>query len=243
MHGLGFGSQWTAAFAVLFLVSGCMQARVDESRELHTRIQKDEAVVILAKPQVEGASAEDQFMHCVASGLAGRDRDEAIATRTDEQFTDALFPWFEPGTAPTKPEGVATLLTRPGLAERVAASGVRYVVWLDGGTQKTDGGGSLACGASPGVAGCIGFGWWEKEANYEATIWDLKQAKAAGSVGTNVTGTSAVIGAVVPLPFIARVQGAACDRMASQLRTFFTGSDDNEVPARAAVAQVKTGRK
>jgi len=51
-------------------------------------------------------------MHCVASGLAGRDRDEAIATRTDEQFTDALFPWFEPGTAPTKPEGVATLLTR-----------------------------------------------------------------------------------------------------------------------------------
>jgi len=26
-------------------------ARVDESRELHTRIQKDEAVVILAKPR------------------------------------------------------------------------------------------------------------------------------------------------------------------------------------------------
>jgi len=218
-----------------------MQARVDESRDLHTRIQKGEAVVILAKPQVEGASAEDPFLHCVAAGLGGRDG--AIATRTDEQFTDALFPWFEPGTAPTKPEGVATLLTRPGVAERVAASGVRYVVWLDGGTQKTDGGGSLACGASPGVAGCIGFGWWEKEANYEATIWDLEQAKAAGSVGTNVTGTSAVIGAVVPLPFIARVQGTACNRMASQLRTFFTGGDDNEAPAREAIAQVKTGRK
>lgn len=241
MHGQRFGSQWAVALAFLFLVSGCMQARVDESRELHTRIQKDEAVVILAKPQVEGASAEDEFIHCVASGLAGPDG--AIATRTDEQFTDALFPWFEPGTAPTKPEGVASLLTRPGVAERVADSGVRYIVWLDGGTQKTDGGGSLACGASPGVAGCIGFGWWEKEANYEATIWDLKQAKAAGNVGTNVTGTSAVIGAVVPLPFIARVQGAACNRMANQLRTFFTGSDDDELPAREAVAQVKTGRK
>ena len=243
MHGLGFGSQWASGLAFVFLVSGCMQSRVDESRELHTRIQKNEAVVILAKPQVEGASAEDQFMHCVAAELQGRDG--AITTRTDEQFTDALFPWFEPGTAPTKPEGVAALLTRPGVAERVAESGVRYVVWLDGGTQKTDGGGSLACGASPGVAGCIGFGWWEKEANYEATIWDLKQAKAAGSVGTNVTGTSAVIGALLPLPFIARVQATACNRMGTQLRTFFTGGDDEATPApaRASIAQAKTARK
>ena len=49
---------------------------------------------------------------------------------------------------------------------------------------------------------------------------------AAGSVGTNVTVTSAIVGAVIPLPFIARVQGTACDRMAGQLRTFFTGADD-----------------
>jgi len=62
--------------------------------------------------------------------------------------------------------------------------------------------------------------------NYEATIWDIKEAKTAGSVGTDVTGTSAIVGAVVPLPFIARVQGLACDRMAGQLRTFFSGADD-----------------
>ena len=240
MNGLSLGSQ--CAFALLALMSGCMQSRVEESRELHTKIQKDEAVVILAKPQVEGASAEDGFMHCVAEGLAGHGAD-AIAMRTDEQFTDAMFPWFEPGTAPSRPEAVATLLTRPGVAERVAASGVRYVVWLDGGTQKTDGGGSLACGAAPGAAGCLGFGWWEKESNYEATIWDLKQAKSAGSVGTNVTGTSAIIGALVPLPLIARVQATACNRMANQLRTFFAGSDNDEQPIRAAVAQIKSVRK
>ena len=242
MTGLSLGSQCAFAFELLALMSGCMQSRVEESRELHTKIQKDEAVVILAKPQVEGASAEDGFMHCVADGLAGHG-DGAIAMRTDEQFTDALFPWFEPGTAPSRPEAVAALLTRPGVAERVAASGVRYVVWLDGGTQKTDGGGSLACGAAPGAAGCLRFGWWEKESNYEATIWDLKQAKSAGSVGTNVTGTPAIIGALVPLPFIARVQATACNRMANQLRTFFTGSDDDEQPIRAAVAPIKSVRK
>ena len=236
MNGLNSGSQCASALTLLALMSGCMQSRVEESRELHTGIRKDEAVVILAKPQLEGASAEAQFIDCVAGGLAG---DGAIATRTDEQFTDAMFPWFEPGTAPSRPEALAALLTRPGVAERVAESGVRYIVWLDGGTQKTDGGGSLACAGAPGAAGCIGFGWWEKESNYEATIWDLEQAKAAGTVATNVTGTSAIIGALIPVPFVSRVQGTACNRMASQLRTFLSGSDDTE-PTRAASAQIQS---
>ncbi len=187
MNGLTRESECASTLELsAFLLCGCMQSRVEESRELHTKIRKDEAVVILAKPQVEGASAEDDFMHCVAGGLAGRGR---IATRTDEQFTDALFPWFEPGTAPVRPEALASLLTRPGVAEKVAASGVRYVVWLDGGTRRTDGGGAL-----------------------------------------------------VPLPLIARVQGTACDRMADQLRTFFTGSDDTE-PPHPAFARIKSARK
>ncbi len=225
MNGRYIMSHGVLAWAAIAALPGCMQSRVDESRELHTRIVQSEAVVILPKPQVEGVAAEEGFMDCVGGGLAGHG-DSAIAVRGHQDFLDSTFPWFEPGTAPSRPEAVEQLLTRPGLAEKVAASHVRYIVWLDGGTRKTDGGGSIACGAAPGAAGCIGFGWWEKESNYEATIWDIKEAKAAGSVGTDVTGTSAIVGAVVPLPFIARVQGLACDRMAGQLRTFFTGADD-----------------
>jgi hypothetical protein len=130
MNGLLAGIHSVSACALAYLLCGCMQSRVEESRELHTKIQKGEAVVILAKPQIEGAAAEDDFMHCVAGGLAGHG-DSAIAIRTDEQFTDALFPWFEPGTAPSKPQAMVALLTRPGVAEKVAASGVRYVIWLD----------------------------------------------------------------------------------------------------------------
>src|SRR5438445_160581 len=205
------------AFAAIVALPGCMQSRVDESRELHTHIVKSEAVVILPKPQVEGAGAEEGFVDCGGGGLAGHGA-SAIAVRRHEEFRTSTFPWFEPGTAPSRPEAIEQLLTRPGLAEKVAASHVRYIVWMDGGSRKTDGGGSIACGAAPGAAGCIGFGWWEKETSYEATIWDIKEAKAAGSVGTNVTGTSAIVGAVIPLPFIARVQGTACDRLPGQQR-------------------------
>lgn len=203
------------------LLGGCMSARLEESRELPTQIASSEAVVILAKPQIEGAAAEDDFMDCVGRGLAKGS--SPIRVHDNNRFVDDLFPWFEPATAPARAEAVTQLLARPGVSERVAASGVRYLVWLDGGTRKVDGGGSIACGAAPGAAGCIGFGWWENESDYEATIWDLKQAKSAGSVGANVSGTSALVGAVVPLPFIARVEATACQRLADQLQSFFTG--------------------
>jgi len=228
MNAFKVGSRIAIPLVLLTGLSGCMQARVEESREMPTKIAKGEAVVILAKPQIEGAGAEDGFMDCVGHNL----QDRTIAVRDNDEFVDSMFPWFEPGTAPSKPDAVAALLSHPGVSEKVAASGVRYVVWLDGSTVKTDGGGSIACGAAPGAAGCIGFGWWEKESDYEATIWDLQQARSAGSVGTNVTGTSAIIGAIVPLPFVSRVQTAACNRMADELRTFFNGTDTTDaIPA------------
>jgi hypothetical protein len=203
------------------LLAGCLRARVDESRELATAITSTESVVVLAKPQIEGAAAESEFLDCVGNRIA---RDRSIAVHPNESFTDKLFPWFEPGTVPTRPEQVATVLAQPGVSEQVAATGVRYVIWLDGGTRRTDSGGSLACGVAPGAAGCIGFGWWEKEAQYEATVWDLRQSKSVGSVGTSVSGTSAVVGAIVPLPFIARVEGTACNRLGDQLHEFLAGA-------------------
>jgi len=202
-------------------LAGCMRAQIDESRELDTAIAATESVVVLAKPQIEGAGAESEFLDCIGYRIAGRRK--SIQVHPNEEFTDKLFPWFEPGTVPTKAQQLEGVLSQPGVAERVASTGVRYIVWLDGGTRKTDGGGSLACGAAPGAAGCIGFGWWEKESDYEATVWDLKQAKSVGSVGTNVSGTSAVVGAIVPLPFIAHTQDTACFRLGDQLKSFLEG--------------------
>lgn len=207
--------------AAMLPLAACMRAQIDESREQDTRIVATESVVVLAKPQIEGAGAESDFLDCIGQRIAGRRK--SIKVHPNEEFTDKLFPWFEPGTVPSRAQGLESVLAQPGVSERVASTGVRYIVWLDGGTRKTDGGGSLACGAAPGMAGCIGFGWWEKESDYEATVWDLQQARSVGSVGTNVTGTSAVVGAIVPLPFIAHTQSTACFRLGDQLRAFLEG--------------------
>lgn len=217
-----------AIVAWVLPLAGCMSAVIEESRELSTRISAGEAVVILAKPRIEGAGADDDFMDCVGRGL-GRASSQ-ITVRDNDRFVDELFPWFEPATAPARPEAVTELLNIPAVGERIAASGVRYLIWLDGGSRRLDGGGSLACGVAPGAAGCIGFGWWEKETDYEATIWDLQRARSAGSVAANVSGTSAIVGAVVPLPFIARVEGTACNRLAAQLHSFFTVDGEGSTP-------------
>jgi hypothetical protein len=204
------------------LLAGCMTAKIEESRTLPTAIGSGEAVVILAKPKVDGVSSEDDFMDCVGDKLGAG---TGINVRPNNAFVDSLFPWFEPSTAPQRAEGVRRLLARPLVAERIAQTGVRYLIWLDGVTRKVDSGGSMSCAIGPGVGGCLGFGWWEKTSDYEATIWDLNEAKSAGTVSAKVNGTSAMLGVLVPVPFIARVQSAACDRMASQLQQFLKGGD------------------
>ena len=238
-----------AASAVVLLpaLSGCMTAKIEEMREAPTQITSSEAIVLLAKPHLEGTGTEGKFLDCLERELVGEsvsadvadaqksgkhiESRSSLANRpfqiyADHQFVDALYPWLEPSTAPANAQGFTTFLGRPGVAERVGSMGVRYIVWIDGVTLKTDGGGSIACAAGPGGAGCLGLGWWEKHSDYEATVWDLRDGVNAGTVTTDVKGTSVMIGAIAPIPIISPVQSTACDRLAGQLKSFLVGSDE-----------------
>jgi hypothetical protein len=226
--------------AVALLAAGCMTSKVDETRQVAAALQAHESIVVLKKPQLEGLGTEEKFVDCLQENLGGElvhpeDGQSAKTSKAkdivpfkiygEQQFADALFPWFEPSTAPANAAGLRTLLERPGVAERLEQIGVRYVVWLDGNTQRTDSGGSIACAIGPGGGGCFGVGWWEKQSGYIATVWDLRNAEELGSVSADVSGTSVLIGAVAPIPIITPVQRTACNRLADQLRSFLVGAD------------------
>ena len=221
-----------------FVASGCMTSKVEENRQIAASIQANESIVVLKKPQLEGVGTEEKFLDCVQEQLGGvlvhpeegqhaKKRNGGVPFRIygEQEFTDALFPWFEPSTAPASAAGLKNLLERPGVNDRLAQIGVRYVVWIDGNTRKTDGGGSVACAAGPGGAGCLGVGWWEKQSGYVASVWDLATASELGTVSTDVSGTSVLIGAIAPIPIITPVQRTACDRLSDQLRSFLFGRD------------------
>jgi hypothetical protein len=218
------GKVLTACLAALTL-SGCITSRVEDAREGVTGIEEGESVVILAKSYHLGNETEGKYISCIEDALARGSKGLRVVPH--KQFVDSLFPWFEPRTAPAETKGLPKLMERPGVAERIAEQNVRYIVWLDGDTDRVAGGGSLSCAAGPGGGGCFGFAWWQNDADYNAAVWDLKGLESAGSVTADVSGTSFLPALVIPIPLIARARAAACKGLADQLRDFIL--DEPEV--------------
>ena len=183
-----------------------------------TGIAEGEAVVIMAKSYHLGNETEAKYISCIENAL-GRGSN-GLRVIPHKEFVDSLFPWFEPRTAPAETKGLTKLMERPGVADSIRDQGVRYIIWLDGDTDKVAGGGSLSCAAGPGGGGCFGFAWWQNDADYDAFVWDLQGLESAGSVSADYSGTSFLPALVVPIPLIARTQAAACRGLADQLRAF-----------------------
>jgi hypothetical protein len=198
--------------------SGCVTSHVEDARETVTGLKAGESIVIMAKSYHQGNETESDYITCVEKALRGGSK--GINVIPHQQFVDQLFPWFEPRTVPADTKGLPNLMQRPGVKQAVNNMGVRYIVWLDGDTERVAEGGSLSCAAGPGGGGCFGFAWWQNDADYEATVWDLEDYESAGSVTADVSGTSFLPALVVPIPLIARTQTRACKGLASQLRSF-----------------------
>jgi hypothetical protein len=199
-------------------LAGCVTSHVEDDRATGTGLGANESIVIMAKSYHQGNETESDYITCVENALSRGSR--GIKVVPHQEFVDELFPWFEPRTAPADTKGLPTLMQRPGVARAVKDLGVRYIVWLDGDTDRVAEGGSLSCAAGPGGGGCFGFAWWQNDADYEASVWDLDDYEAAGTVSADVSGTSFLPALVVPIPLIARTQTRACKGLANHLRTF-----------------------
>ena len=203
-------------------LTGCMTNRIEQTKNSATGIQSHESVVILEASYHLGNETEDGFLDCVSKTVQkGRNR---ISVYPDELFVDALFPWFEPRTMPAGPDALPDLIKRHGVSERLEASGVRYIIWVTGDTERSSSGGSLSCAIAPGGGGCFGLAWWENDSSYSAAIWDIRDGKSAGEVSADVHGTSVIPAVIIPIPIIARTQAAACKGLARELQTFIIDS-------------------
>lgn len=204
-------------------LAGCITSRVEDAREGLTGINEGESVVIMAKSYHLGNETEENYINCIERALSSGSKGLRVIPHRD--FVDSLFPWFEPRTAPAETKNLPKLMERPGVAEALAAQRVRYIIWLDGDTDRVAGGGSLSCAAGPGGGGCFGFAWWQNDADYNASVWDLEGLESAGTVTTDVSGTSFLPALVVPVPLIARAQSKACKSLAGQLRAFIINDE------------------
>jgi hypothetical protein len=209
--------------ALALMMSACVTSRVEDVRTNDTGLKEGEGVVIMAKSYHLGNETEADFISCVGDSI-GRGS-SGLRVVPNNEFVDALFPWFEPRTAPAETKGLPDLLQRPGVPEMIANKGVRYVVWLDGDTERVAGGGSMSCAAGPGGGGCFGFAWWQNDSNYDAAVWDLKGLEDSGTVSADFSGTSFLPAIVIPIPLLARTQSKACRGLADQLKLFIVSEE------------------
>lgn len=207
---------------VLGLISGCVTASVEQIQTRPAaRVDSGEWTVVLGRRHNAEYQTERDFTDCVRSSLARR-----LAVLEEDTFVDRMFPWFEPRTAPMNAEDLARTLADDAVARRLDETRIRYLVWIDGTIRPGDEGGAMSCAVGPGGGGCLGFLWWEKNAAYEASVWDLDDLGSLGKITIDAAGTSYVPALVVPVPLIARTDAAACESVVAQLREFLTPASD-----------------
>ena len=206
---------------LVVLLASCTSTTVDEFRQGATGISSGESVVILGRRHSSDYETRAEFVDCVGERMTtGND---ALSVIPEKQFVDAMFPWFEPRTAPLRTRDLERLMSEPVVAEKMAEFGVRYMVWLDGFTETSGRTGTISCTVGPGGAGCFGFGSWEDDSTFDARVWDVVSLQNVGTISTDATGQSYVPALVIPIPFIARVEANACIRLADQLKQFVNG--------------------
>lgn len=206
---------------LVVLLASCTSTTVDEFRQGATGINSDESVVILGRRHSSDYETRAEFVDCVGERMAtGND---ALSVIPEKQFVDAMFPWFEPRTAPLRTRDLERLMSEPVVADKMAEFGVRYMVWLDGFTETSGRTGTISCTVGPGGAGCFGFGSWEDDSTFDARVWDVASLQNVGTISTDATGQSYVPALVIPIPLIARVEANACIRLADQLKQFVNG--------------------
>jgi hypothetical protein len=214
--------QWPLlVFAMSWLMQGCTTTTIDQFRQGATGISDGEAVVILGRRQGAAYETRAQFVECVGDRM-GRGNN-GVRVVPEPEFVDALFPWFEPRTAPLRSEDLQALMAQPLVTEKMTEFGIRYIVWLDGQTETTNRMGSISCAVGPGGGGCFGFGSWEDDSSYEARVWDVSSHTAVGTISAEANGQSYMPAVFVPIPLIARVEANACASLANQLKQFVQG--------------------
>ncbi len=219
-------SKLLIGLSVTVIASGCTTINIDQVRLKETvEWQKGDSMVVLGRHQTPEIQTEASLVACIGSKLKRGTKDIQIIP--EAMFVDEFYPWFEARTAPLRPKKLQKTLQEPIVKAKLDQLKVKYIVWVEGSTERTGSAGSMSCSIGPGGGGCFGFGTWEDTSDYETTVWDVDTFEEVGRVSTEAVGTSYMPAFVVPIPLLAQVEGDACNGMGSQLVRFFNSSDGN----------------
>jgi hypothetical protein len=209
-----------ALLAATFILGGCgSMTTVDDYRPTTEPIYigASEKVAILGRRDAGHYVTDRGFIEC----LVGRMENSEFQVMPEEEFVDALFPWFEPRTAPKNLTRLRKIMQEPSVRKKIDEQQISYLVWLDGEVESHGVTGAMHCGVGPTGAGCFGFTSWDKQVMFEAIVWNMVDLTEEARIRVDSEGTSYVIGLVAPIPLLTRAESQACQGMGDQLKSYF----------------------
>ena len=144
--------------------------------------------------------------------------DPKLSVISPVQFRDLLFPWFEPNIVGDTMKEIPSLMKRPIFNKRIKDLGVRYIVYVKGGTDQTSYEGDWLMGAAAGGYCILGNSSSYQWTQLSALIWDLKKTVSSDDICITKSGTKRWIGLLLfPIFIPTRTEGPAIEELAKQI--------------------------
>ena len=203
---------------IIFIVSvmfGCTKSQIKDSLNADSRASQYTTVTIFP------INLEDkEFAECVQEKL--KQDLQYLKFLQGDKFREAMFPWFEPNTAPKNIKELSSLLSKTLVKKRIDSLGVELLIYVSGYTKE-----DVSFAEIPYLfLGGIG----KRETRILVTVWDLNEIGRVGD--TDISSKGSVVGGIgiIP-PFIyiwpAFTEGKTCSEAAKRISNCLKRKDLN----------------
>ena len=196
------------------ILVGCMKSQINSSLTTNAHGYEHTSVTLLS------TNLEDEdFAECLQTELK---KDLAnLKVIPEDQFRNALFPWFEYRTAPKDAAELSVLLSKAIVRDHIEKLGVEILVYVNGETIQDHLDGPGFCGGGYGGVGCLGYFSAERKTHMATTVLNIRDATTIGSTDINFHGSIEVPMLIIPIPIPAFTQSAACSETAKLISECF----------------------
>ena len=196
---------------------GCMKSQITDSLTKQTDVTQFSVATVLA------VDFEDKgFAECVQKDLKREFR--KIEFIPGDRFRDALFPWFDPKTAPREEGELSSILCKTLVRDRIEAIGVELLIYVHGDTNQR----RFSGFHGGGYGGAAGYYGAERKTHIWTTVWDLKDHVRVGDTDVNFQGT--VHMPIFGLPIIIPVftESSACNETSKRISNCLKGEGSHK---------------
>ncbi len=196
--------------SILSVIFGCTKSQIKDSLKARSPANQYTTATIIP------INLENQaFAECVQEEL--KEDLQYLKFIPGDKFREAMFPWFEPNTAPQNIEELSALLRKTLVQKRIESLGVEILIYVYGYTKTYD----ESFGAEPYIGALYSA---ERKTHIWTTVWDLKEIVRVGDTDISFQGTVyGGIAVIVPFAILAFTESNACKETAKRISNCLTG--------------------